>query len=237
MIAISIIPSIVALLAPKMSISSKVNVRIVSDVVWPFCYVGLRHLQAASQQSGVGINLEVLPFLLNPTMSDDGVDVVEHLTKLYGPGIERQLKDPNSGINTMGRNVGIKFNYDRTYNTKKVHALVEYVKSKDSETANQLVERLFASYFEQNFNLSDTEQLVKMAEDVGCEEGEARSAMASNKQAELLKKARIVKSQWGVSGVPLFIIEQNNGKDPVTFSGAKPVDFISTQLEKASSSD
>lgn len=239
MLFISIIPSIVVLLASNMSgIVSKVNVRIVSDVVWPFCYVGLRHLQAASQQSGVGVNLEWLPFLLNPTMSEDGEDVMEHLTKKYGASAAKSFKDPNSSLATMGRVVGINWNYDRKmYNTKKVHSLLEYVKSKDNEKANQLMEHLYAGYFEQACDLSDTDKLVEMAESVGCEKDEARAAMDGDKQDEILKKDRTVKSQWGVSGVPFFLIEQKNGEDPVAFSGAYPVEFIARQLKTASSSD
>ena len=41
------------------------------------------------------------------------------------------------------------------------------------------------------------------------------------------------KSQ-GISGVPFFIIEQNNGGKPLAFSGAQPIDVIAECLEEAS---
>jgi predicted DsbA family dithiol-disulfide isomerase len=45
---------------------------------------------------------------------------------------------------------------------------------------------------------------------------------------------RQVKSQWGVSGVPFYIIEPHNGSDdPVSFSGAYPIDAIAEYLVKA----
>jgi predicted DsbA family dithiol-disulfide isomerase len=40
----------------------------------------------------------------------------------------------------------------------------------------------------------------------------------------------------GVQGVPFFIIEQNNGGQPASFSGAYPPAFIAEQLIDASGS-
>ena len=171
-------------------------------------------------------------------MAEEGEDVMQHLTKKYGASAAKNFKDPDSNLAKMGRAVGINWNYDRKmFNTKKAHALVEHVKSKDNDKANKLMEDLYAGYFEQGCDLSDTEKLVSFAKKVGFEEDEARAAMADDKQALILKKDREVKSEWGVSGVPFYIIEQTNGDDPVAFSGAYPVDFIAKQLKAASSAD
>ena len=83
--------------------------------------VGLKHLQAASQQSGVDVNLEWLPFLLNPNMPEEGEDIKEHLIRKYGPSAAQRFNDPNSQLRKMGRDVGIEFTNDRkAVNTKRL---------------------------------------------------------------------------------------------------------------------
>lgn len=207
----------------------------VSDVVWPFCYVGLRHLEAASQQSGVGVTIEWLPFLLNPNMAEEGEDLMQHLTKKYGPSVVKGFKDSNSAIAKMGRAVGINWNNNRKiFNTKKAHALIQHMKSKDNDMANKFMEDIFIKYFEEGWDLSDTELLISLAKHAGLDEMDARVGIANDKQVEILQEDREIKSQWRVSGVPFFIIGESKDDDPIVFAGAYPVDFIAKQLKAAS---
>ena len=55
--------------------------------------------------------------------------------------------------------------------------------------------------------------------------------------AAIAKLDRDTKSQYGVSGVPYYMIYPNHGSDkPVAFSGAYPPEVIAKQLEEASAS-
>jgi predicted DsbA family dithiol-disulfide isomerase len=128
-----------------------VKVTIVSDIVWPFCYIGLRHLEAASAQSQIPVTLEWKPFLLNPTMVDEGQNLMDHLVQKYGPAAVANFNDPQSShLHQMGRAVSIQFNNDRKMvNTLQAHALVEAVKeSQGNDVANRLMEHLYQLYFE-----------------------------------------------------------------------------------------
>lgn len=168
-------------------------------------------------------------------MGDEGEGLIEHLTKKYGASATKSFGDPNSSMARMGRAVGINFNNDRKiYNTKKAHALVEHIKATDNDKANELMENLYGLYFEKGDDISDMAKLLEAAEKVGISADEAKAAMVEKNQVDVVKKDRLVKSQWGVSGVPYYVIEQNNGGKPVAFSGAYPVDFIADELEKAS---
>ena len=70
----------------------KVSVTIVSDIVWPWCYVGLRHLEAASQGTGVDVQLTWEPFFLNPNMHEEGQDLMTHLGEKYGDAVIKRFK-------------------------------------------------------------------------------------------------------------------------------------------------
>lgn len=212
-----------------------VTVKIVSDVVWPFCYVGLRHLEAASRSSGVKVNLEWLPFLLNPNMSDEGENIVDHLVKKYGPSAASSFNDPNSRLKVMGEKVGIKFNNDRLMvNTKRAHALVEHLKTKEgNDSANALMVDMYKAYFEDAKNINDETVLLEFATKYGIDETEARFAMGDHNLATIAKLDRETKAKYGVNGVPFFMIHPIKGGRPVAFSGAYPPEIIAEQLEEA----
>lgn len=57
---------------------------------------------------------------VDPTMGEDGEEVMDHLTEKYGASAAKSFKDPNWSLATMGRDVGINWNYDcKMYNIKK----------------------------------------------------------------------------------------------------------------------
>ena len=138
-------------------VAPAVTVKIVSDIVWPFCFVGLRNLELASQQAGVPTNLSWEPFLLNPRLPLEGEDIKEHLTKKYGAAALKNFGDKSSGLYKAGEKVGIHFKTERNiYPTVQAHSVIEYVKEemKDIEKSNQIMEELYKRYFEQGENIN-----------------------------------------------------------------------------------
>jgi predicted DsbA family dithiol-disulfide isomerase len=196
----------------------------------------LKHLQQASQQSNIPVDLEWMPFLLNPNMSEEGEPIREHLSKKYGPSAAQQFNDPDSSLCVMGRKVEIEFNNNRkVVNSKRAHALVEHLKhEKSNEIANQFMEDLYKMYFEDGDDINDETVLVAAVNKYGLNEDQARRVMAPDYLKEIVEKDRYNKYKYGVSGVPYFIIYPNDGNSrPVTFSGAMPVEVIADQLEEA----
>jgi predicted DsbA family dithiol-disulfide isomerase len=194
-------------------------------------------LEAASQASGVKVHLEWLPFLINPNQPDDGgEDIQTHLIKNYGPSPAEGFNDPNNQLRVMGRKVGIEFNNDRKIvNTKRAHALVELLKAKgENDSANEFMVDLYQSYFERGENINDEILLTeKVVQSYGVTDTEAKFAMSEPTLVEIAKQDRKVKSTYGVSGVPFYMIHPNNGGQPVRFSGAYAPEIIAEQLEEA----
>ena len=53
----------------------------ISDIVCPWCAIGLYSLEAAAARiPGLALDLHFHPFELNPGMGPEGQDVTEHLT-------------------------------------------------------------------------------------------------------------------------------------------------------------
>ena len=170
-------------------------------------------------------------------MKEEGEDLREHLFNKYGPRGARMIDDPNKHLMQSGREVGIQFNNQRRiYPTTKAHALMEYLKERDHEKANDLMEIMFHEYFENAQNINSADKLEELAVQVGVEAAEARAAMESEELLNQVRvKDRFAKTEMRVSGVPFFIIESNvEGGRPVAFSGAQPVGLIAEVLEEAS---
>jgi len=217
-----------------------VTVKIVSDIVWPFCFVGLRHLEAASKSSGIPVNLEWMPFLLNPNMPEEGESIQEHISKKYGPSAAVSMSDPSSHLKQMGRAVGIEFNDNRKMvNTKRAHALVEQLKNKgENDQANQFMEDLYKSYFVDGQDVNDEQWLMKAVAKYGVDENECAFALSDHNLAAIGKMDRDTKNKYGVNGVPFYMIyPKKEGEKPIAFSGAYPPEIIAEHLEEASSSN
>lgn len=170
-------------------------------------------------------------------MGDEGEGMVEHLTKKYGPAAAAGVNNPNSRLSVMGREAGIEFNPSRRMvATQRAHALVEHLKAtKGNEAANQLMEDLYKTYFEEGQDISQVALLSEKVEQFGLDAEEAARVMLDAKRLnEIMVQDRQIKKRYGVSGVPFFMIHPNNGGGPpVAFSGAYPVEFIAKQLQKA----
>lgn len=168
-------------------------------------------------------------------MDDDGEDIKTHIAKKYGPAAAKSVGDPNSHLMKMGRNVGIEFTSDRKMvNTKRAHALMEHLKARgENDNANSFMVDLYKAYFERGENINDEKRLVEMVQKYGVDETEAQFAMGEHNLLDVTKKDRQVKSMYGVSGVPFYMIHPNDGGTPVAFSGAYPPEIIAEQLEEA----
>ena len=89
----------------------KVSIDIVSDVVCPWCIVGYQHLQhAVAMLDDVEVSVNFHPFELNPSMSEEGQNLREHVMQKYGV-TEAQSQQTREQLTDIGDAVGFKFDY------------------------------------------------------------------------------------------------------------------------------
>lgn len=167
-------------------------------------------------------------------MDDNGEDLKEHLVNKYGPGITRNIGDPNSALSRMGRQVGISFQDDRRiYPTIMAHALIEEVKATDNDKANLLMEEMYKEYFEKAANINDIDKLIEVASKFAIPADTVRQICTDQAKRKEILLADTKAKQGGVHGVPFFKIYPKDGSPPTCFSGAQPVDIIAEQLQLA----
>merc|ERR1712226_1429624 len=190
-----------------------------SDLLCPWCWVGLRNLQQASKVANVDVRISWKTFMLRPNAPEDGIP----------KGGTPKSRVPKR-LKIAGENAGINFTglTDRTPNTSLFHATMHYLDGHESQT--KFHEAVFDAYFTRGM-YPDQNVLLKCAENVGV--GQEVSLLYKDTQNMDALRAKVEEEAYkasynkGVSGVPSFEFNDN-----FEFSGAQDVTTFVSYLNK-----
>jgi len=198
----------------------KLTIDFVSDVMCPWCTLGLHALERAidnlSDEMRVEINFR--PFELNPDAPKEGLLVFENQQRKYGL-TKQQVQANYANITARGKELGFTFNMEkRTYyfNTFDAHRLLHWAAKSGKQLA--LKHALISAYFTDAKDVSDHEVLSELASGVGLDAGEARAVLGSNRYAAEVRESQAKYRKLGIQSVPSMVI---NGQYLVT--GSQPV--------------
>lgn len=204
----------------------------VSDVVCPWCVIGLRALEEALQRVGdtVAADIYFQPFELNPQMPAGGQDIAEHIAQKYGSSVEQLAKNQEM-IRARGADLGFSFDMSRRsriYNTFDAHRLLHWAESEGRQHA--LKNALFTAYFTEGRNPSDREVLIEVATRVGLDPVEARAVLESNRFASEVREREHFYQQQGIQAVPSVVIN-----DRYLIQGGQPIEVFEQALKQIAS--
>jgi predicted DsbA family dithiol-disulfide isomerase len=145
-------------------VAKVLRVEIASDVICPWCYIGKRRLEKALALVGgeVELQIEWLPFQLNPAMPPEGVARMEYRRAKFG-SLERS-RELDARVAREGAGEGIRFAFDRmerTPNTMPAHRLIDVAQRQ--QKAETVVDALFRAYFEDARDIGDEAVLAALA--------------------------------------------------------------------------
>jgi predicted DsbA family dithiol-disulfide isomerase len=195
----------------------------VSDVVCPWCAVGLKSLEQALQKldGEVAAELHFQPFELNPQMVPEGEDIAEHLANKYGSTPD-QLAKNQEGIRQRGAALGFTFNMDkrgRIYNTFDAHRLLHWAEQEGKQYPLKLA--LLKAYFGDGENVSSHDVLARVAGEVGLDVAKAREVLESGQFADEVREQERFYQTQGIRAVPSVIINERylvqGGQPPEAF--------------------
>lgn len=201
----------------------------VSDVVCPWCAVGLASLDQALQrlQGEVEVDLQFHPFELNPQLPAEGEGVAEHLQRKYGL-TPAQLEENQERIRQRGAELGFTFDMgarNRIYNTFDAHRLLHWAALEGRQ--RELKQALLRAYFSEGQDVSDKAVLARVAASVGLDAERAAAILASDEYAEEVRATEQFFQQSGITGVPAVIIERKH-----LISGGQPVEVFERALRE-----
>lgn len=201
----------------------------VSDVVCPWCAIGLSSLsQALAKLDGVvAAEVHVQPFELNPQLGPEGENISEHLQHKYGMSAA-QVDANQEAIRKRGAELGFTFDMaarNRTWNTFDAHRLLHWAESAGHQL--ELKRAMQRAYFTDGENISDRDVLVRIAGSVGLPAGRAREILDSNEYAAAVRESERFWTGLGIQGVPAVIIERQH-----LISGGQPVEVFEQALRQ-----
>ena len=208
---------------------SPVHLRIdfVSDVVCPWCAIGLAALEQALQRTRgeVEAEIHVQPFELNPQLGAEGMDAAEHLQQKYGMPAA-QLAASQEAIRQRGADLGFTFGERRRiHNTFDAHRLLHW--AGEAGHQRELKHALLRAYFTDGRDVSDHDTLVDIAASGGLPADRAREILASDTYAEDVRTVEQFFLQQGINAVPAVIIDRKH-----LISGGQPVEVFERALRE-----
>lgn len=200
-----------------MSESVTFRIEVFQDTVCPWCRIGKRHLERALSEWGgpQSIDVSYRAFYLDPAIPPEGRDFRRHMHAKGGGRVplEAFFERPRA----MGEAVNLTFNFEdieRAPNTTLSHQLLKFV---DPELEGDLLEALYAAYFEHGRDIGDVEVLLDLAEQHGLERQRTRNRLEAGEGRQAIEADLQRAAELGVTGVPFYVFDDRYG-----LSGAQP---------------
>ena len=150
------------------------HIDFVSDVVCPWCVVGLGGLETALERrkaEGIEAQVHFQPFELNPQMAPEGENIVEHIGRKYGSTPEQSAAN-RAMITERAAEAMPGFEMrmgpdSRIWNTFDAHRLLHWAGTVGADQQRALKKALFRTHFTDGKTLTDFGVLADAAATAG----------------------------------------------------------------------
>jgi predicted DsbA family dithiol-disulfide isomerase len=200
----------------------------ISDVVCPWCFIGHRRLaRALAMRPGIAFDVKHRPYRLDPTVPREGMDRGLYLASRFPDG---KVDQAHRLIAEEGAKDGIVFAWnaiERMPSSIDAHRLIRWAEA--AGVQDEVVERLFAAYFENGEDIGQIRVLADIADICGMDGSEIADLLETDTDIANVERDDRLAHEMGVTGVPAMIF---GGK--IAVSGAREPDILLTAIDKAS---
>jgi predicted DsbA family dithiol-disulfide isomerase len=174
-----------------------------SDVVCPWCAIGVARFERALSQFDGKVDVRLHPFQLDPEAPIPGVPARERYASKFGDEASAIL----ARVTAAAAEEGLSFDFDRaiTANTIDAHRAIAFARSSGKD--RELEKRLFSAYFSEGRDVSDRSVLVEIAGGLGIDRVALAAYLASDEGVDELRRELEDAYQRGISAVPTFVFE------------------------------
>jgi len=213
--------------------TTPLRITMVSDVVCPWCAVGLHGLlrALATLQAEFDVAqrrwcLDFQPFRLNPTLGPEGAEVVPYLQRKYGMSAE-QVAQSQANIRERAAQVGFDFNAEarnKTWNTFDAHRLLHAAGLQDGPDADpsrsvQLALKLalLEAHFTHGESPIDPAVMRRCADRAGMDPTAVDAVVKTDIHTPAVEEEERTWRAAGIQSVPAFVIDRRH-----LISGGQP---------------
>ena len=185
--------------------TSAISITIFSDFVCPWCYIGHQRLIKAAEALQCSLELRFRPYLLNPQLPDQGISRQDYVAQKFGA----QAETFYAHITEVAAQDGLFLRFDlitHQPNTFALHRLVSAIQQDNHAQAEALVLRLFQAFLCEGKNLNDPSTIAALYAETGGTSDHIDDIIQGNAQHHEVKNALALAQQYGVQGVPLFVL-------------------------------
>ena len=205
-----------------------IQISVTSDFICPWCYIGEKRLARAieSLPTGIEVQLQWIPFELNPDMPPEGLDRRTYLSRKFGSW--ERVQALQARIVLAGRDDGAIFDYGaikRTPNTFLAHR-VSWLAQRAGQQRAFVVAALQA-YFVQGRDIGSKEVLAEIASGSGLDPDAVAAFVSSDDGAQSVRAMERTALERGVQGVPYFDI------GGTAIVGAQPAETVRQTIIEA----
>ena len=196
----------------------KLKVTVFSDYICPFCYIGFYRVKQL--RKNYNLEVEWRPFEIHPETPKEGMD----LNNLPYP--KEYLDIMKANIKKLADDVGISLKLSEKLPNSRLALYISEFARKNGKF-DDFHKLVFDSYWKDGKDIGDQALLLSLAETVGLNRNEILEYITSEEpKSELAKSLKDLK-QYGINGVPTFII----GGTIVV--GAQPYNAFKKVIENA----
>lgn len=208
---------------------TRLLVDMVTDVVCPWCYVGLKSLLKARETLAPDHEtiIRLRPYQLNPGTPIEGVDRERYYAAKF-PDAER-LAAIRAQIVEGARAAGFAFDPKRPKrlpNTLLAHVAMRAAQLDGFQ--EPFAQALYAAYWDEDADIGAAQTLGDIGARVGMNRDRLLDRLADPGERETVGAEADAMRDAGVSGVPTFIVNERRG-----FSGALPPDRLAAAIKGA----
>jgi len=200
----------------------KVKIVVYSDYICPFCYIGFYRVEQLKEK--FDLDVEWRPFEIHPETPKEGTE----LNNLPFP--KEYLEMMKANVKRLADDVGVTFKLtDKLPNSQMALYISEFARKKGK--FDEFHKLVFDAYWKDGKDIGDQTMLLSLAELIGFNRKEILEYLDSEEPFEELKKSLKDLRNYGINGVPTFIIGDR------IVVGAQPYEVFESVISKALEKD
>jgi predicted DsbA family dithiol-disulfide isomerase len=206
------------------------RVEVWSDIICPWCGLGLHRLRAALGRFEHASEVEVVhhSFQLDERAPSGQTESVRAMLRKKGL-TDPQIDGVTARVAQLAEAEGLRPYHvleNRVGNTSLAHELAAW--ATELGRGGEMWELLFATYFGEAASVFDVESLVPLAVKLNLDPDAAREALSSRRYAKQVTADGRTATELGANGVPFFVVDRK-----FAIGGAQSADVLLRALEQA----
>jgi predicted DsbA family dithiol-disulfide isomerase len=210
-----------------------VVIEMVSDIVCPWCWLGLRRIEEARRLAPeVDVQLLFRPYELDPTIPKEGVDYKAYMSsRVSSPEGKERMATMRQALIDYGTAEDIPYRFDAVThrpNSFDAHRLVRWAQGQGKGGAAK--EALFRAYFNEARDVGDHGVLTDIARQIDLDADIVANLLASGADTDVVREEAETFRQMGIAGVPTYIANRR-----VAVQGAESAEKLARFIRHAAS--